>query len=175
MSLFIIVDTSVARACGRGHIYANSPAPQCVNALAAISNGNMMTAMSRDLKEEWHRHAGPYARRWLGNMIARKRFAVVNDSWGGESLVVSEVQGFSDKKRLAVLKDLHLVSLAMLTDKRILSLDDSQKELLAVVASKVKVLRSIHWANPKNVETQRWLLAGAGDEKSLYIVGVKVE
>jgi hypothetical protein len=127
--------------------------------------------MSVELKNEWNAHAGLYAKRWLGNMIARKRFAVVRGTWEEEGLVVKEAQELPAKKRLAVLKDLHLVNLAMLTDKRVLSLDDSQKELLAVVASNVKALRSLHWANPKNDETQRWLLAGARDEKSLCIAG----
>lgn len=169
MSRTIVVDTSVARACGRGHIRANSPAPQCVAALAAMADGNMRTAMSAALKKEWDTHAGEYAKKWLGNMIARKRFSMVRAPWDGESSVEDEAQGLPEKKRQAVLKDLHLVSLAMLTDRRVLSLDDSQRELLSLIVSKVISLRKLHWVNPKGAETQRWLLEGACDQQSFCI------
>lgn len=54
----VVVDTSVARATGKGRITANSPAPECVAALAAMleratTKKDVGLSMSRAMQVEW--------------------------------------------------------------------------------------------------------------------------
>lgn len=169
MSQPIVVDTSVARACGKGNLTSNSPAPECIRALVAISEGALSTAMSKALKDEWKEHAGEYAKRWLSNMIARKRFVSNNAEWVGEPEFEAAASDLPPKEHREVLKDSHLVSLAMCTGRRVLSLDEAQRLLLKRVAVRVRTLCQLHWANPTRDRVENWLRDGAPDDRSLCI------
>lgn len=169
MAACVVVDSSVARACGRGKLGANSPAPQCVAALKAISGADLRTAMSLELKEEWGRHAGEYARRWLSNMIARKRFMFSGAVWAGSADLERAADALSSSERRAVIKDAHVVALAMSVGRRVLSLDDEQRRLLSKLAPVVTLLKSLHWVNPVRAGAIDWLRAGAAERSALCI------
>lgn len=63
-------------------------------------------------------------------MVARKRFIYCADRWDRAESLEEAAAGLPGKQRQEVVKDLHLVELAMCTDRRVLSLDDAQRALL---------------------------------------------
>lgn len=169
MTLHIIVDTSVARACGKGNLAANSPAPQCIRILAAIAETDLRTAMCKELKDEWAKHAGEYARKWLGNMIARRRFTPSNETWPGHVELEAAAATLPAKQERAIMKDAHVVGLAMRTDRRVVSLDDAQLALLASICEQVKSLLVLHWINPASEKSEPWIRAGAPEAKGFCV------
>lgn len=62
------------------------------------------------------------------------------------------------------MKDLHLLKLAMLTDRRVLSLDKKQVEWLRAAPSLLRHLRGLHWANPTHEFILEWIQRGAPED-----------
>lgn len=82
--IHLVIDTSVAKACGADKLGANSPAPQCVAALKTLQDKGLRVAMSPPLNEEWKRHAGHFATKWLHTMIAKRQWTLCSQPWIGE-------------------------------------------------------------------------------------------
>ena len=73
----------------------------------------------------------------------------------------------NQKKRDAMLKDIHLIEAALQADKIVISMDGTVKGYFQEVTREVFVLRDIVWVNPcKEDETPlEWLQNGAESEK----------
>ncbi len=69
----------------------------------------------------------------------------------------------SEKKREAMLKDIHLVEAAIQADKIVSSMDETVRHCFHEATRKIGVLRQIAWVNPcKSQETAiAWLRDGA--------------
>ena len=67
----------------------------------------------------------------------------------------------------AMKKDLHLIQAARITDKRVISLDDTARNYFSAVSSQVGELRDILWVNPVNDDETptQWLKDGAANEE----------
>ena len=154
----IVVDASVARSAS---VDGGPPAPSCAAALTAfLGQPTLTVAMSRELKHEWTRHGRLFATQWLSAMIARKRFDPVRPVLRVDLLdAAADLPG---KKATEVGKDVHLVSLALATDRRVLARDDQQRGLLCRLVAAVPDLATLHWANPVESGTVPWLSAEEG-------------
>lgn len=167
----VIVDTSIARACGIG----NPPAPQCMDALDAFLaraslKGDLRVGISNNLRIEWNRHASDYAVRWLSRMIAKKLHKVCDAVWVGErSLLEAAERQLSAAKYKEVLKDTHVVSMAMGSSQRVISLDVAQRRLLLELKDALPALKALHWAVPTVHPTPQWLGAGAPDDHAIRL------
>lgn len=165
--LHIVVDASVARAAGRGG--GGPPAPDCVAALDAITRAGLGAAMSRELREEWNKHAGLYATQWLKNLVARGRFRFDPDpKWHMLNVMLSAASDLPGNQPTEVAKDSHLVTLAMATDRRVLSGDRAQASLLGRIVHLVPDLSQLHWVHPSDM-TKLWLETGAPENANLCI------
>ena len=71
--------------------------------------------------------------------------------------------GLREKQRAAIRKDIHLVEAALLTDRIVISGDDSVRHLFRTVSARVGVLKSVVWVNPAEEpeRLQDWLKQGA--------------
>jgi len=69
----------------------------------------------------------------------------------------------------SIEKDAPHVSLAMATDRRVLSLDDKQRDLLSKLIGDVPALKALLWANPRHPEAREWLDASAPERKALCV------
>lgn len=166
----IVVDASVARAAGTGRPDAGPPSPACVAALDAMSQRqDLRVATSARVKEEWDKHARPYAVRWLSTMFSRKRVVVVQEMWPGEVALIDAANELPGKAHEDVAKDTHMVGLAMLTDRRVVSLDTRQRELLGRLLHAHPGLAGLHWASPSASDTLPWLNSGAPDAPALCL------
>ena len=165
----MVVDASVARSAGLGRPDAGPPSPQAVAALDAVRDGGHQVVSSPALEQEWDRHARDYALRWLGNMVARKRYVYIRDTWAEEAALLERAADLAPSKREAVAKDVHLVGLAMLTDRRVLSLDDQQARLLQDLPDLPRQVHALHWVSPRDPRAVPWLLEGAHDAPTLCL------
>lgn len=162
----IVVDTSVARAAGKGRPSANSPAPECVAVLAmmlerATCQKDVGVAMSRAMKNEWSKNVGEYAVKWLYTMMSRKCVVIENSEWEGCDGLVVAAAVLPGAGQREVQKDAHVVGLAMLTGCRVVSLDDKQRRLLLALCSSVVALKRLHWVSPKDADARDWVRDGA--------------
>ncbi len=72
-----------------------------------------------------------------------------------------------EKKRNAMLKDVHLIEAALEADKTVISMDETVRSHFDEIALKVSVFKQIVWVNPVKDDEQclEWLQNGAQDER----------
>jgi hypothetical protein len=87
-----------------------------------------------------------------------------------------EIVTINDKKRAAMLKDIHLIEAALLADKIIISIDGTAKGYFQEVMQEIIVLKQIAWANPciDEEEVIDWLTNGA-DLEEKRLLGYEAE
>ena len=117
---------------------------------------------------EWKEHQSDFASKWLAKMIGARRFGFVGDV---ENVVLRErICTTSDKKtdQQAMAKDGLLLEAALATDQRIVSLDESVRNLFRNAAKTIREITTIVWVNPDKEEENviAWLENGVpADEK----------
>jgi len=170
----LVIDASVA---GAASDREGTSSRECTDFLRALQALKHRVALSTPLLEEWHRHETRYAATWLRSMFARKRvdsFKVEEDPGLRESL-----RQAAPHPRIAaiVLKDAHLIEIALVTDRRIISLDEEARKHFGQAVESVGVLSTICWVNPaRSVEQPiEWLRAGARDEQQRMLGYVSSE
>jgi hypothetical protein len=169
----IVIDASVAQACGRqGEGSAASISIACADALQAIKDAGLHAAMSEPLDEEWLRHASTFARKWLVQMFSRKRVRRLASIplHVGLRRVLPTLPDEGIQR--AIEKDLHLIELALVTDRRIISLDERMRVHLGNLTPRVNVLSRVHWANPRLDACLVWLRTGAPDDPTFLLARV---
>jgi ABC-type iron transport system FetAB ATPase subunit len=67
----------------------------------------------------------------------------------------------------AMLKDSHLIEAALVTDRTVISLDETARELFTLMAQSVGEIKNVVWVNPdKDEQPINWLEEGAKPEKN---------
>ena len=119
--------------------------------------------MSGAMLEEWNRHRSAFARRWLVQMMGRKKLEleIVSEDVNLRGRIGLTIA--TESARRAMLKDTLLIEAAMRADRIALSRDEVSRALFKESAKKVIELRAIVWANPEREEDSviPWLEAGA--------------
>lgn len=161
----LVVDASVARAAGDK---AEPPSGPCRAALQQIDQMGYDIAMDRDLKNEWEDHWSNFSRRWLVTMRSRRRTKVPAVWDGVLSLLdaASDLEGHGPEE---VAKDVHLVGLAVQTDRRVVSHDTRQRTLLRRLDLPAEVHR-VHWVDPVDDGALGWLEAGTPEDARWWLV-----
>jgi len=156
----LVIDASIAGAAGNRDA---DPSRPCTAALNAVLDTLHRLAMSGPLLEEWKRHQTRFARGWLRSMYAH-RLVEELDIREDETLRGRIEDAAPDADIAAILlKDAHLIELALASDERILSLDESARRHYHQAAQKIRELRRLCWVNPAvpNEQAVEWLVAGA--------------
>ena len=163
----LVIDASVARAAG-GEDATYPTSKNCRDFLKAVLEICHRVVMTPDIKEEWDKHQSKLASTWRRTMVARKKLEYYPDIAVSDRLWNKiERMAASDKEREAMLKDLRLIEAARTTDKTIISLDDTVRELFRKAAESVDELKDIVWVNPAVAEEHplEWLENGANPER----------
>ena len=164
----LVIDASVARAAG-GEDAVFPGSKYCRDFLKATLVICHHVVMTPEISGEWKRHRSAFARGWLVSMVARKKIYhienVVNDDM--RSRIEHATEQAQEYKREAMRKGLLLIEAAIATDRVIISLDETVRELFAKATQRVGELRNIVWVNPARTEEQpiRWLENRARPEK----------
>ncbi|MEI6102743.1 MAG: hypothetical protein WCP70_02255 [Methanothrix sp.] len=119
--------------------------------------------MTREIGAEWDIHSHPFARRWRRSMNAKRRVDRPNVDHDVAFCLKIERASQTEKALVAMEKDLRLIEAARITDKRVISLDDTARSYFSAVSNQVRELRDILWVNPVNDDETptKWLTDGA--------------
>ena len=160
----LVIDADVARAAG-GEKATAIVSVNCTHFLQTFQNDTTHhIVMTTKLSKEWEKHQSNYTTAWLANMIATKRFHVIKLS--DNQLLYNKIFVLSNPESEIneMLKDIHLLEIALITDKTIISLDETVRKLFAKASNQVGEIKSIIWVNPVKIESEQaidWLKAGA--------------
>lgn len=115
--------------------------------------------MTSAIQEEWDEHQSGFARKWRRSMVAKKKLVVLNPLKRKDIRQYIKGQNVSDNKKNAMLKDCHLIDAALASDYRVISLDDTVKNLFSATTGNIDDLRTILWVNPAHdyVKVIGWL------------------
>jgi hypothetical protein len=129
-----------------------------------------MVVFSPALSAEWKKHWSRYARKWLMDMYGRKRVVRLDAAADSHPATAAAAAVFLDSNgAAAVVKDIHLVGSALLSDRRIISQDKAVAELLSVLAPHVRPIGTIVWVDPSDAACFAWLAAGAPDSSTMLL------
>lgn len=162
----LVIDTDIARSAGG--VEAQDVSSKCSRDFLIVvreSKHKLVTTVA--VRNEWHKHQSKFTKIWLASMVARRRICWVEASPDEEMRLKVEQVTTSEKKRDAMLKDIHLVEAALQSDKIVISLDETVRGCFHETAQKLRVLRSVVWVNPCKSEEAPfdWLREGAELEK----------
>jgi len=158
----IVIDACIARSAGGKEAKKGHSVP-CTNFLSKVLEICYMVIFSRELFDEWKEHQSKFSRRWLVTMFSRKKVNILKDS-EDQSLRGRIRSECEIKKRSweAVLKDIHLIEAAIITDKIIASIDDRARDHFKIISPGFGELRLIYRINPANTDEDvvSWLESG---------------
>jgi hypothetical protein len=153
---------------------ANTPAPESISVLDAIyqravAKGDLQVAFCMTLVAEWNTHARKYALDWPANMRSRGFTRLIRIDDAERARVQDAAKRVGQNCLVPMTKDLHIVCLAVQTDKRVVSHETSLPKQLKAAKRHYLILGTIHWARPCHAPTVHWLQAGAPDDDALVI------
>jgi hypothetical protein len=165
-SRLLVIDASIAMAAGEVSMHPTSR--DCREFLQTVLKVCHCMVMTDPIREEWKRHQTRFARRWQTSMMARRKVEFVEVA-AHLSLERRITRAESDEAIAAVMeKDRRLVEAALVTEQRVISLDDRMREHLHNHVSKLPEVQSICRVNPNKGEERAiaWLESGAPAERS---------
>jgi predicted ABC-class ATPase len=165
----IVIDASVARAAGETSQFPVSK--QSREFLEAVLKSNHKIVLNKQLFQEWEKHESKYALR-IRVALASKGRIVFKKNTENDSLRQLIQNSTVDKSRIKpMIKDIHLIEAALLTDRIVISNDNKVRNHFNSVSDKVHYLKLIIWINPTIMEEEavKWLLDGALEEESRKI------
>lgn len=144
----IVVDASVAQAA---KVYrAHEKGVACARVLQTIRMVCHRAAFGSVLEREYSLHESPWASDWRTSMAQKGKWVgVAEENRRLTGLLASTRCPLTKSGAAAALKDLHLVVLALASDRIILSTDDTAGDLFARLAKLDDRLAPVHWINPR--------------------------
>lgn len=163
----LVIDTNVARSSGSGDA-EDVISQSCRRFLLTLKNETKhQVVMSAALEQEWGKHQSRFARIWLIAMENKRR--VHHTEIPTQGKLRHQVEHVAEKKAEcdAMLKDTLLIEAAFHTDRIVVSLDETVRNLFHQATEKIPVLTKIAWVNPCISEETpiEWLQNGAEIER----------
>jgi hypothetical protein len=164
-SRVLVIDASIAMAAGEISMHPTSR--NCREFLQAVLDICHRMVLTKPIQDEWNRHQSSFARKWRASMMARKKIVLADVS--ADVCLQNEIARFVFNESTAAIieKDRHLIEAALVTDKRVASLDDRVRRRLHETGQRLPHVASICWVNPNTPGEQAigWLEAGTPDER----------
>ena len=143
----LVIDASVARASGG--VGATHPAATVTrDFLQAVLTICHKAVMTSAVRKEWDEHQSNFARKWQSSMVARKKLKPLFVEEREDLRQRVELENISRTQKNAMLKDCHLIEAALVTDQRIIALDDTARALFSEASSNISEIQNILWINP---------------------------
>jgi hypothetical protein len=165
-SRILVIDACVVGQAGSDQ--SQDPrSSSCHRFLLTVYESGHRIALSRTLRDEWKRHLSPRARSWLHQMYGSKQVEIrmVDDDVSLHKSV--ESCAANESERRAMLKDVHIIELALSTDRLIASCEGASRKLFQKAARRIVRIGTVAWVDP-TIEAEQpitWLLAGAPSEE----------
>lgn len=128
-------------------------------------------AMTPAIRGEWDNHQGNYARRWRTLMVSRKKLVALKSPETTLAAEIADLEVVGAGQRRAMIKDSHLIDAALMTDRRIVALDERARGLFCSASAVIRRIEGVHWVNPADnpADKVEWLEAGARDRAAWQI------
>lgn len=166
----ITIDASVARAAGDVSMHPISKG--CRDALRCIAATSLEVATCSTLIAEWRKHQSNFSRAWMLSMVARGRFTCLEPEPRDE-ILRDKIEAHAATERCAqsMIKDAHLLEVALNSDKRIIALDEVVRSLFKEFSQHHHPIKQVLWANPTIPEdsTLEWIKNHCPTLKNLKI------
>ena len=110
-------------------------------------------------------------------MDARKRVVRIKNSEDNQLRNTITTASSNNNEIEVMQKDIHLLEIAMVTDKTVISLDDTVRTLFAKTSQQVSTIRMIIWVNPNRITEEQpivWLKSGAPPEEHRQLSAYQV-
>jgi hypothetical protein len=139
----------------------------CRDFLIAVKDTKHKIVTTETIRAEWHKHQSRFTKAWLVSMVAQRRVCWIDAPANDELRRKVEQCTSNEKKREAMLKDVHLIEAALKSDKIVISMDESVRQHFHGVTHRIGLLKQIAWVNPRKSEDTpiNWLQEGAELEK----------
>jgi hypothetical protein len=170
MRRYILIDANIARSCADPARHETSSA--CLSLLLRVARkgSSVDLAVSPLLQEEWINHASKYFIKWYASMTSRGRVKSFADKRVNDYRdVISNVA--DDGVRQALIKDAHVVELALIHHFPVASQDDRQARYVRDISATYSLARRVQWFNP--VTTPGWVewIDSACSDTELFMLG----
>jgi len=162
----LVIDANIAQAAGTTEHPSSKFCRECLLAVLHVCHKVVMTPA---ISEEWSKHQSLFAKKWLRQMIAKKKRVIGVNLTDCEKKQLHdniENSGKSPSQQNAMLKDVHLLEAALATDNIVISSDEKVRELFNDLSEPVVSLKQVAWVNPTHTDKQmiEWLENGANTE-----------
>jgi hypothetical protein len=141
----LVIDSDIARAAGTTQHPVSSACREVLENVLEICH---KIALSPILKEEWAKHQSKYTSTWLRTMIAKRKFEFKQISEDQQLRVKITQHAATAEINEIMQKDIHLIETAQVTEKIVISMDNTVREHFKTVSSQIHELKEISWANP---------------------------
>jgi hypothetical protein len=159
----LVIDTDILRSAGIGD---NPDASLCFKCLQFTLSISHRVAVSTELLEEWEKHESHLAHEWRTDMKIRDKLLSAKIPIDNLQEIIYQLDQFTSTQHEAMKKDLHLIRIALLADKIIISKDSAARKLFNQAAAHIDELRAITWVDLLKDKTAiEWLKRGAPPEK----------
>ncbi|BAI62284.1 conserved hypothetical protein [Methanocella paludicola SANAE] len=141
----------------------------CRDVLNTVYTHKYHVVMSEQLWDEWKRHKGRFAVSWMKAMADKGRLLrkAIETNDDIRNKIRSSIAAKKDPTILVVImKDMHLVEAALVTDNIIISLDERARGHFKRASTMSEELKVIIWVNPHEPVEKAidWLKYGARPE-----------
>ncbi|HEB71342.1 MAG TPA: hypothetical protein ENI77_01830 [Nitrospirae bacterium] len=168
-SKLLVIDATVFQAAG-GKKGSNQTSSFCSRFLMEVYVICHRAVLTSECNKEWNDHYSHYSIKWKSKMMGARKVDLRHDEevMNSELRDTIEKHASSESKRIAMLKDAHLIEAALNSDKIVISLDDKAKNNFSEIAGKFRELKSIVWINPVQEKDKaiQWLEEGAKPYKT---------
>ena len=160
----LVIDANIAHSAGNTEHPISSACRVFLDTVLSVGHHVVMT---QTISQEWRSHMSAYSRRWLTQMYGRKRVRRVQGECN-EIFRRRIYRNAPEHQWKIIVKDVHLIEAAIMTDQVITSQDESARTTFRSVSDAVGELRLIAWVNPtqKKETPLDWLRSGARAEKN---------
>lgn len=168
-SLRFVVDTDIARAAGSSDHPVSSACRVTLNTIRSVCHRLVLSPTQRG---EWEKHKSGFTSVWLTSMLSKRKCEILpRDPDALITDAVDRYEGGGPADRKALVKDEHLVEMALATDSRILSMDERAFRRFGEIVGDAPQVGRVHWGNPTHApdDVVAWLEQGAPDDEARCI------
>ena len=147
------IDADVARSSGLTEHPSSRNSRETLEKIKSCPNYKI--SLCSQLNNEWNEHASKLATKWKASMVASRRMVYYKDDDAGlrsaDDSIRGKIAAFSGSSEIKVIanKDAHLVSLAVIGSKIIISNDKKARDSFYEILNGDQVnLNEMYWVSP---------------------------
>lgn len=169
MSRKLIVDANVAKSCTDPARHETSLGCLLLTQKLADRRCALLVVLTPQLEDEWERHGTRTFKSWWASMESRRKISHEFDVRVADYRAAIAAINDAGVRDL-LIKDVHLVELALLQHYPVASQDESQARHVAAVSLDYPLVGQVEWFNPVTSEGWvEWLESGCEDRRLFAI------